>query len=226
MDSSVLTISIGLLWFLNGTFWVLGVLFLSEIWAAKPPADALSPTGWVDTRQRLAVLIPAHNEETEIAETIQSILPQMKEGDRLIAIADNCSDRTAAVARDAGATVLERTDRVLRGEGLCAGFWIAVFGKGPTRNSCDRRCGLRSGGGQLKCASPTGKGQPTSRAEHLFAETPEKCNTTRPNFFICVYPEKFSASVGDASFWVALRVDGVWNGVSLVLTESSFSGGM
>jgi cellulose synthase/poly-beta-1,6-N-acetylglucosamine synthase-like glycosyltransferase len=131
MDSSVLTISIGLLWFLDGTFWVLGVLFLSEIWAAKPPADALSPTGWVDTRQRLAVLIPAHNEETEIAETIQSILPQMKEGDRLIAIADNCSDRTAAVARDAGATVLERTDRVLRGKGYALDFGLQYLAKDP-----------------------------------------------------------------------------------------------
>lgn len=131
MDFSVLTIEIGLLWLLNGTFWGLGFLFLSEIWVARPPENTLSPTGWVDARQRLAILIPAHNEETEIAATIQSILPQMKEGDRLIAIADNCSDRTAAVARDAGATVLERTDRVLRGKGYALDFGLQYLANDP-----------------------------------------------------------------------------------------------
>jgi hypothetical protein len=94
MTFSFLTIAIGLLWLLNGTFWGLGLLLLSEIWAARLPEDSLTSfPGLMDSRQRIAVLIPAHNEAAEIAATIQSILPQMKGGDRLIAIADNCSDR-------------------------------------------------------------------------------------------------------------------------------------
>jgi cellulose synthase/poly-beta-1,6-N-acetylglucosamine synthase-like glycosyltransferase len=107
MTCSFLTIAIGLLWLLNGTFWGLGLLLLSEIWAARLPEDSLtSSTGLMDSRQRIAVLIPAHNEAAEIAATIQSILPQMKGGDRLIAIANNCSDRTAEVAREAGVFLL------------------------------------------------------------------------------------------------------------------------
>jgi cellulose synthase/poly-beta-1,6-N-acetylglucosamine synthase-like glycosyltransferase len=106
MTFSFLTIAIGLLWLLNGTSWGLGLLLLSEIWAARLPEDSSISPGLMDSRQRIAVLIPAHNEAAEIAATIQSILPQMTEGDRLIAIADNCSDRTAEVAREAGVFLL------------------------------------------------------------------------------------------------------------------------
>jgi cellulose synthase/poly-beta-1,6-N-acetylglucosamine synthase-like glycosyltransferase len=97
MTFSFLTIAIGLLWLLDGAFWGLGLLLLSEIWAARLPEDSSISSGLMDSRQRIAVLIPAHNEAAEIAATIQSILPQMKGGDRLIAIADNCSDRNQTV---------------------------------------------------------------------------------------------------------------------------------
>src|ERR1700761_87287 len=53
--------------------------------------------------RRLAVIIPAHNESTGILPTISDIKPQLKDGDRLLVIADNCSDDTAAIAAAAGA---------------------------------------------------------------------------------------------------------------------------
>ena len=68
-------------------------------------------------RPALAVLVPAHNEQAGIAETIDAILPQLGSDDRLLVIADNCEDETAAIARRKGALVLERTDDARRGKG-------------------------------------------------------------------------------------------------------------
>jgi cellulose synthase/poly-beta-1,6-N-acetylglucosamine synthase-like glycosyltransferase len=68
-------------------------------------------------RLAVAVLVPAHNEELSIAKALSSIVPQLKATDRLIVIADNCSDRTADIARQAGAEVTIRTEPSLRGKG-------------------------------------------------------------------------------------------------------------
>ncbi len=69
-------------------------------------------------RSSLAVIVPAHNEEAGIAATLNAILPQLDGDDRLIVVADNCDDQTAAVARSLGATVWERTDQERRGKGF------------------------------------------------------------------------------------------------------------
>jgi glycosyltransferase involved in cell wall biosynthesis len=39
---------------------------------------------------------------------LASITPQLAAGDRLLVVADNCSDDTATLARQAGAQVVER----------------------------------------------------------------------------------------------------------------------
>ena len=61
-------------------------------------------------RPRIAVMVPAHNEASGIRETLESLRPQLIDGDRLLVVADNCSDATAAIALDAGAEVIERRD--------------------------------------------------------------------------------------------------------------------
>ena len=63
----------------------------------------------------ISLLVPAHNEEDGIGRTVRAVLPQLQAGDRLVVIADNCSDRTAETARSLGATVMERQDLVKRG---------------------------------------------------------------------------------------------------------------
>lgn len=74
-------------------------------------------------RPRCAVLVPAHDEEGVIGRTLGTIAPQLKPGDRLIVVADNCSDGTAVEAAAAGAEVVERRDATRRGKGyaLAAG---------------------------------------------------------------------------------------------------------
>lgn len=68
---------------------------------------------------RFAFLVPAHNEEAGIASTVQSLLEVDWPRDRfdVVVVADNCSDGTAAAARAAGAQVLERQNKDLRGKG-------------------------------------------------------------------------------------------------------------
>ncbi|RYG98146.1 MAG: glycosyltransferase [Alphaproteobacteria bacterium] len=69
-------------------------------------------------RPDLAVLIPAHNEASVLEATIRSITPQLSAGDRLIVVADNCTDHTAALGRSLGAEVVERSDEAKRGKGF------------------------------------------------------------------------------------------------------------
>ncbi|MEC5218513.1 cellulose synthase/poly-beta-1,6-N-acetylglucosamine synthase-like glycosyltransferase [Actimicrobium sp. GrIS 1.19] len=68
-------------------------------------------------RPALAVLVPAHDEGSGILATLASIQSQLQSGDRLLVVADNCSDDTAAQARHAGAEVLVRHDDLRRGKG-------------------------------------------------------------------------------------------------------------
>lgn len=72
----------------------------------------------------LAVLVPAHNEAEGIAATLTTILPQLRSSDRLVVIADNCTDTTAAAARQAGATVIERHNLTQRGKGYALDFGL------------------------------------------------------------------------------------------------------
>jgi cellulose synthase/poly-beta-1,6-N-acetylglucosamine synthase-like glycosyltransferase len=71
------------------------------------------------TFNRFAIVIPAHNEEMSIEETIQSILEieYPRSHFDIIVIADNCTDRTAEIARELGSKVLERTNSDQRGKG-------------------------------------------------------------------------------------------------------------
>ncbi len=55
----------------------------------------------------VTVLIPAHNEEVALPQTIASLQAQGHAPERIIVVADNCTDSTVAVARRAGVDVFE-----------------------------------------------------------------------------------------------------------------------
>lgn len=82
-------------------------------------------------RPSLAVLVPAHNEQAGIGATIDAIIPQLGADDRLIVIADNCEDQTAAVARRLGALVFERVDAERRGKGYAIGYALEQLAAEP-----------------------------------------------------------------------------------------------
>lgn len=78
---------------------------------------------------RVAVLIPAHDEEAVIGTTLATLMPTMPVNGRVVVVADNCSDCTAEIARSFGAEAVERTDAVKRGKGFALDFGIRYLGK-------------------------------------------------------------------------------------------------
>lgn len=76
--------------------------------------------------RRYGVLISARNEETVIGELIRSLKAQSYPAELLdiYVVADNCTDRTAQTAREAGATVYRRFDRARVGKGYALDYLL------------------------------------------------------------------------------------------------------
>jgi cellulose synthase/poly-beta-1,6-N-acetylglucosamine synthase-like glycosyltransferase len=77
---------------------------------------------------RFDIVVPAHNEAAVIARTVASLsrIDWPSEHFRVLVVADNCTDDTAALARAAGAHVLERHDTTLRGKGYALAHAFAA----------------------------------------------------------------------------------------------------
>jgi len=82
-------------------------------------------------RPRAAVLIPAHDEQDGITATIADVQRQLAVGDRILVVADNCTDATAQAARDACADVVERHDPDRRGKGYALAFGMRHLAADP-----------------------------------------------------------------------------------------------
>ena len=82
-------------------------------------------------RPTIAVLIPAHNEAFGIEKTLLNLLPQISERDRLIVVADNCTDNTAEIARKHNAIVIERKNESLRGKGFALDYGLKFLESNP-----------------------------------------------------------------------------------------------
>lgn len=105
------------------------VLALASIGQGRTPAPET-----VAGQARIVVLIPAHDEELLVGRCIRSLVAQSYPRDlyRIVVIADNCSDLTAAVAREAGAAVLVRDDPDARGKGHALRWAIDTVLPDPT----------------------------------------------------------------------------------------------
>ncbi|WP_375163954.1 glycosyltransferase family 2 protein [Herbaspirillum huttiense] len=99
------------------------LVLLLQVVCARGPVRGASDRG--QKRPRLAVLVPAHNEAGGIADVIHGIVKQLDSADRVLVVADNCSDETAQIARIAGAEVTERFHDELRGKGYALDHGIA-----------------------------------------------------------------------------------------------------
>ena len=125
---------------LFGLLLVPVAVFSLQVFAARlhPPKRVgapLAPDPAPDVadiqRPRLAVLVPAHDESAGIAATLSFVLSQLSQGDRLLVVADNCSDATADIARRCGAEVVERTHASLRGKGYALDFGLQHLAADP-----------------------------------------------------------------------------------------------
>jgi cellulose synthase/poly-beta-1,6-N-acetylglucosamine synthase-like glycosyltransferase len=82
-------------------------------------------------RPRVAILVPAHNESTGLLPTLSDVRSQLHANDRLIVVADNCGDDTAAIATSAGAEVLERRDPTRHGKGYALDYGLRHLALDP-----------------------------------------------------------------------------------------------
>jgi len=113
----------------NGLVAIPVVVFSTEIIASLLPPRARSIEG--QERRTFAVVIPAHDEAQQIDGVVRGLLPQLTGSDRLIVVADNCTDATADKARAAGAEVIERNDPEKRGKGYALDFAVRSLASAP-----------------------------------------------------------------------------------------------
>lgn len=82
-------------------------------------------------RPRIAVLVPAHNESAGIIRPLNTIRAQLRAEDRVLVVADNCTDDTAEIARANGAEVIVRSDAERRGKGYALDFGVRHLEASP-----------------------------------------------------------------------------------------------
>jgi cellulose synthase/poly-beta-1,6-N-acetylglucosamine synthase-like glycosyltransferase len=80
---------------------------------------------------KAVVLIPAHDEESGLAATLRNVMPQLGVNDRVLVVADNCSDQTAEIARSLGADAVERNNPARRSKGYALAHGIDLLAKSP-----------------------------------------------------------------------------------------------
>jgi cellulose synthase/poly-beta-1,6-N-acetylglucosamine synthase-like glycosyltransferase len=81
--------------------------------------------------RRIAVLIPAHNESAGLQPTLEDVKSQLGERDRLVVVADNCTDDTAEVAARLGAEVTVRHDLTKIGKGYALDWGLSYLTDEP-----------------------------------------------------------------------------------------------
>jgi cellulose synthase/poly-beta-1,6-N-acetylglucosamine synthase-like glycosyltransferase len=108
-----------------------GIFFLEVVAAVALPRQESPPCSSNELRRRVAVLIPAHNESTGLLPTLADIKVQLRAGDRLLVVADNCTDDTAAVAAAAGAEVISRNDLGKIGKGYALEWGLQHLSVNP-----------------------------------------------------------------------------------------------
>ena len=77
------------------------------------------------------MLIPAHNEGAGLQPTLDDVKQQLRSTDRLVVVADNCSDDTASVATKRGAEVAIRNDLTRIGKGYALDWGIKYLAADP-----------------------------------------------------------------------------------------------
>lgn len=106
------------------------VVFCIECLLALLPARRWPETDH-STAPQFTILMPAHNESAIIKQTLDNLIPQLRSQDSILVIADNCTDDTAQIARDAGAEVTERSHETDRGKGFALAHGLEQLKDNP-----------------------------------------------------------------------------------------------
>ncbi|MBO9375745.1 glycosyltransferase [Sphingomonas histidinilytica] len=137
-------------------------------WPVRPPP---APRG----DPRIAVVIPAHDEEAAIAAAVAAARAAAPSGARLLVVADNCTDGTAGRARAAGAEAIARDDVARRGKGFALAFARDHLAADPPDVVVvvDADCAVAGDGIARLAAAAHAQGRPVQSA-YLMRPAPER----------------------------------------------------
>lgn len=137
-----------------------------------------------DVKPSVAILTPAHNEAAGIGRMIERLKPLLPDNGRVLVVADNCSDDTAARARAAGADVVERHDPTRRGKGYALDFGRTHLAQSPP--DCvmilDADCLPEPGSIEALAAAVTAAGRPGQAINLMRAGTSSGAMVEISNF--------------------------------------------
>lgn len=77
------------------------------------------------------IIVPAHDEEVGIAAMLTELIAAALDRAKILVVADNCTDRTAELARHPAVEIIERDDPERRGKGFALDFARAHLRQDP-----------------------------------------------------------------------------------------------
>ncbi len=101
-----------------------GILSIEVLFALLRRDCPTAPPSARGSSETLAILMPAHDEASILADTIKAVRPQLGPADRILVVADNCADDTPRIAAAEGAEVVIRHDLMRRGKGYALDFGV------------------------------------------------------------------------------------------------------
>ena len=107
--------------------WIITIFWLYQIMVSLCSLVKIKDKPLKVTKNhKFMAIIPAHNEEAVVTNLIESLRNQNydKELYDIYVIADNCTDNTAKVAREAGAIVYERFDETKKTKGFALDWFL------------------------------------------------------------------------------------------------------
>ena len=149
------------------------VLCLETLWSFLPgrPKSTNNTAPFI-------VLVPSHDEALHIGATVDHLRSEVTDSDRLIVIADNCSDATAEIAIAHGAEVFIRHDLTARGKSHALAFALQKIADDPREIVIiiDADCRVSTGGLRQLAAQVERTGAP-AQAMYLFQKGERGGNT-------------------------------------------------
>jgi len=147
------------------------LVFFVECLCARSRSEPLVTTG---PRPRIAILVPAHDEEKHITATVAALRADLAKDDRLLVVADNCGDGTAQAAGAAGAEIVERHDPSRHGKGYALAFGVEHLSKLPPDIVVivDADCRVSANGLEALACVAARTGRPV-QAEYLLTLPPK-----------------------------------------------------
>lgn len=127
--ATLLTIVVGLITVPVAVFFIEVTAATATMLARRFGASAKEVRGTL--RPRIAVLITAHNESVGLTSILEDVKQQVQPDDRILVVADNCTDDTASMASTHGVEVIERRDMTKRAKSFAVDFGIRHLALNP-----------------------------------------------------------------------------------------------